>query len=143
MFIQSIRMLRDSNTSESTKQNVVEVINYSPSAPTAHSRIFLRQTLIPLLRDLLLRQWINYSADLTMLLTGSVHGDVTFTDFVSAIDIILASPSSSLSFKRKTLQLALAIVSSVGQSTIGAYFLRRDFFSTIVKVSPVPCLYGD
>jgi hypothetical protein len=134
MFTHSVKILRQAKA-ESTRKNVIQVTSqFPPSYPHCVINLSSKsQTLTPLLKDLLSRPWNNYTADLTTLLTGSVRGDV-FTDLVSAIDISLASASASLAFRRKALQLALVIVSSVGQNFLAACFLRRDFFSTIVKV---------
>lgn len=88
----------------------------------------------------------------------SANADPVFQDFVSAIDRILNNTaassasalgcselcnqrsetdlrSSAVALCRRTLQLALLVVASSNQASLNAYFMRRDLFSTLVKVS--------
>lgn len=54
-------------------------------------------------------------------------------DLVSAIDLALQDRKTPTALRHRALQLALVVVSTVGQGSLVAYFLRRDLFSTLVS----------
>jgi hypothetical protein len=69
------------------------------------------------------------------LLAGSLEqADLVFPDFVTGIDSILQHAESPPNLKEKTMALLLLMVASINQGSVNAYFLRRDLFSSVIKV---------
>lgn len=89
-----------------------------------------------ILRSFLGRPLPNYSYDIMSLLAGSLEqADVVFPDFVTGLDGILQNAESPPDLKERTLALILLFVASINQGSVNSYFLRRDLFSSVVKVS--------
>lgn len=71
------------------------------------------------------------------LLAGSLEqADLVFPDFVAGLDGILQNADADPRLKQGTLAVALLFVTSINQGSVNSYFLRRDLFSTVIKVSP-------
>lgn len=69
------------------------------------------------------------------LLAGSLEqADVVFPDFVTGLDGILQNSEAAPSLKERTLALSLLFVASINQGSVNSYFLRRDLFSSVIKV---------
>ncbi|GAA5923501.1 hypothetical protein JCM3775_000407 [Rhodotorula graminis] len=112
--------------------NAVDVLKSAPPADVTRSNAI--ETLIPFCRNVLGREYPDQSEDVLSVLAGSVERrDQVFTDFVSAIDLTLQDSQVPLPVRHRTLQLALVVVASVNQGALGAFFLRRDLFSTLVS----------
>jgi hypothetical protein len=57
-------------------------------------------------------------------------------ELISAIAGCICDSAASPDLKHSALQLALVLVSGLGQLSPGAYFLRTDLFPAIVDVRP-------
>ncbi|GAA6042532.1 hypothetical protein JCM8097_004653 [Rhodosporidiobolus ruineniae] len=115
LFTNAVKVLREAERDDISRSNVVE-------------------TLIPFLRNILTRDFPNYSFDVSNALAGSLEAsDKVFSDLVSTIDLTLQDTLAPLHLRHRILQLALVIVASVNQGSLNAYFLRRDLFSTLVS----------
>ncbi|KAK4056590.1 hypothetical protein OIO90_002438 [Microbotryomycetes sp. JL221] len=115
LFVNAVKMIKEASSQDSRKSNVVN-------------------TLIPFMRNILSRNFSNYSFEVMTMLAGSLdRTDAVFADLVSAIDSTIGDTVAPLTLRHRTLQLALVIVASLNQSSVTAYFLRRDMFSTLVK----------
>lgn len=69
------------------------------------------------------------------LLAGSLEqADAIFPDFVASLDDILSNAETTPELKENTMSLALLVVTSINQGSVNSYFLRRDLFSTVIKV---------
>ncbi|GAA5866411.1 hypothetical protein JCM3774_004672 [Rhodotorula dairenensis] len=114
LFIHAVRTLKEAKPDDTCRSHAVE-------------------TLFPLLRNILSREYENQSYDVMNILAGSLdRSDQVFTDLVSAIDAALQDRKTPTALRHRALQLALVVVSTVGQGSLVAYFLRRDLFSTLV-----------
>ncbi|GAA5986619.1 hypothetical protein JCM10908_003826 [Rhodotorula pacifica] len=114
LFVHAVRTLKEAKPDDTCRSHAVE-------------------TLFPLLRNILSREYDNQSYDVMNILAGSLdRSDQVFTDLVSAIDVALQDRKTPTALRHRALQLALLVVSTVGQGSLVAYFLRRDLFSTLV-----------
>lgn len=87
------------------------------------------------LQSFLGRDLPNYSYDIMSLLAGSLEqADVVFPEFVAGLDGIIQNADASPELKQRILALTLLFVTSINQGSVNSYFLRRDLFSSVVKV---------
>lgn len=69
------------------------------------------------------------------LLAGSLEqADLVFPDFVAGLDGMIQNTDATPDLKQSTLALTLLFVTSINQGSVNSYFLRRDLFSSVVKV---------
>ncbi|GAA5822072.1 hypothetical protein JCM11251_004848 [Rhodosporidiobolus azoricus] len=114
LFVNAVKALKEAERGDVTRSHVIE-------------------TLIPLLRDILPRNFENYSFTVRTLLAGSLDkSDQVFGDMVATIDSTLQDTLAPLPLRHRSLQLGLVVVASVNQGALNTYFLRRDLFSTLV-----------
>ncbi|GAA6046333.1 hypothetical protein JCM3770_004868 [Rhodotorula araucariae] len=112
--------------------NAVRVLKSAPAHDVTRSNAV--ETLISLCCDVLGRTYPDQSADVVSVLAGSLdRADQVFTDLVSGIDLTLQDSHVPVTVRHRALQLALIVVASVNQGALGAFFLRRDLFSTLVS----------
>lgn len=97
------------------------------------------QVLHTSLQSFLVRDLPNYSFDIMSLLAGSLEqADLVLPDFVTGLDSILQNTEAPPELKERTLALTLLFVTSINQGSVNSYFLRRDFFSSVIKVRVKP-----
>ncbi|KJA25899.1 hypothetical protein HYPSUDRAFT_64622 [Hypholoma sublateritium FD-334 SS-4] len=68
------------------------------------------------------------------IFAGSVaQSDFVFSQFTEIIETVMGDENAPASIKHRVLQLALSFICGVEQLSTGAYFLRRNFFPSIVS----------
>ncbi|KAJ3516078.1 hypothetical protein NLJ89_g1346 [Agrocybe chaxingu] len=73
------------------------------------------------------------------VLAGSVaQSDTVFSGFTGVLDTIIGDPEAPRTVRHKVLQLALMYMCRSSQLSTGAYFLRRDFFSSVASLATAP-----
>ncbi|KAF8167628.1 hypothetical protein B0H34DRAFT_646029 [Crassisporium funariophilum] len=69
------------------------------------------------------------------VMAGSVaQSDSVFSEFTKMIDVIMGDAEAPPSIRHQVLQLGLTYMCGIAQLSTGAYFLRRDFFPSIVSL---------
>ncbi|PWN50947.1 hypothetical protein IE53DRAFT_73098 [Violaceomyces palustris] len=139
LWRESVRVWREEDEDEVRRANAIE-------------------TLVALSYSILIKRFSNYSFDIITIFAGGMdEADEVFTSLVVAIDDTLRGsskrwpilPSSTTAgfgqdegqpqnsqpldtaTQHRVLQLALLWLACVSQTSLGAYFLRRDLFNTI------------
>ncbi|KAF9486298.1 hypothetical protein BDN70DRAFT_793929 [Pholiota conissans] len=73
------------------------------------------------------------------IFAGSLNqSDAVFLKFSQAVEGMIGDTTTSASLRHQALQLALTFICGVAQLSPGAYFLRQNFFSSIVSVVKDP-----
>ncbi|KAF9056114.1 hypothetical protein BJ165DRAFT_477877 [Panaeolus papilionaceus] len=69
------------------------------------------------------------------IFAGSVaQSDAHFSEFTATLESLIEDSNSPAETRHQALQLSLAFVCGVAQLSPGAYFLRRDFFPSIIEI---------
>ncbi|KAF4623526.1 hypothetical protein D9613_002229 [Agrocybe pediades] len=95
------------------------------------------ETLSVLLTRILAK---NLSGWETMeMLAGAVsQSDSVFSEFTETLDGVLGDTNAPAAIRHQVLLLCISYMCGVAQLSTGAYFLRRDFFPSIVSVVKTP-----
>ncbi|KAH9486507.1 Armadillo-like helical domain-containing protein 3 [Psilocybe cubensis] len=73
------------------------------------------------------------------ILAGSVsQSDFVFSEFTETLDVLIGDSGASVTLRHQAVQLGLIFMCGVGQLSTGAYFLRRNFFPSIVSFVKSP-----
>ncbi|XP_006454085.1 hypothetical protein AGABI2DRAFT_113843 [Agaricus bisporus var. bisporus H97] len=89
------------------------------------------ETLAICVRGVFLKSMSGW--EIMEVLAGSVNeSDGVLNDFTNMVAAILSDTQAPTNTRHLALQLALLYMCGAGQSSLGSYFLRRDFFSIIV-----------
>ncbi|KAF9454112.1 hypothetical protein P691DRAFT_810827 [Macrolepiota fuliginosa MF-IS2] len=73
------------------------------------------------------------------VLAGSVNeSDAVFMEFTSVVADIMSDSRAPVNTRHLALQLALTYVCGAGQTSLGSYFLRQDFFPIIIAFVKTP-----
>ncbi|THH13581.1 hypothetical protein EW146_g6658 [Bondarzewia mesenterica] len=73
-----------------------------------------------------------------MVAGGVNESDRVFMDFATTVDDILGDAAAPASLRHEVLQLAIIFMCGINQLSPGAYFLRRDLFSSIISIVKHP-----
>lgn len=90
------------------------------------------ENLTAFLAAVLAKKYTNPSTDIIEVLAGLENIDRVMTELVNALDTVV-SKSPSITFRRKAIDNALAIVSGSYQTSLVTYFIHKDFFQGFIK----------
>ncbi|PHH62767.1 hypothetical protein CDD81_6755 [Ophiocordyceps australis] len=90
------------------------------------------ETLTIFLSCLLSKKYSHPSSDIIDILAGLDHIDTVFADFITALDAIVRN-STDWDFRRKAIQVLLAVTAGAYQTTLLTYMLQRDLFPCLIK----------
>lgn len=117
------------------------------------------QTLTTFFSVILPKKYTNPSSDIIAILAGLDQVDVVFADFVGALDGIIRNGKTSRSsflvtrtgqdvnnrgeveVRQRAVEVVLSITSGAYQTSLLTYFIQRDLFPAIMKVSPFSSRY--
>ena len=92
------------------------------------------QTLTVFLESILGKKYASPSADIISVLAGLEGVDSAFTNFVATLDWVIRD-GRSLDIRQKAVRAALAAVAGAYQTGLVSYFINRDLFPSLMKVS--------
>lgn len=90
------------------------------------------ENLTAFLTAALAKKYTNPSTDMIEVLAGLESVDRVMSELVNALDTVV-SKSQSVTFRRKAVDNALAVVSGSYQTSLVTYFIHKDFFHGFVK----------
>ena len=83
---------------------------------------------------MLSKRYTNPSTDVIEVLAGLDSIDKLVSDLVNGLEMIIRQ-GPNLEFRTKAVETALALVSGAYQTTLVSYFIHRDMFPALMKVS--------
>lgn len=120
------------------------------------------QTLTAFLASALPKKYTNPSSDIIAVLAGLDEVDYICSEFVTVLDSIIRNGSSckdpntiipqakhlvnygTVDVRLKAIDTAMAMVSGAYKTGVMSYFIHRDLFPSLMKVSSIsttPCCY--
>jgi hypothetical protein len=125
------------------------LLMYVVSLPSMSTKLTI-QNLTVFLTKVFSKKYTNPSSDIIEVLAGLDHVDTVFNDLVTALDNIISSGKTGMSFlvgisdvhssktvrfQKKAVQVALCVASGAFQTGLLTYFTQRDFFPALMRVS--------
>ncbi|KAL9620671.1 MAG: hypothetical protein Q9160_004807 [Pyrenula sp. 1 TL-2023] len=96
------------------------------------------QTLTTFLGGILTKRFTNPSSDIFEVLAGLDDADKVFSDLASGLDDIIRH-EGDFALRSKAIETALSITAGAYQTGIVSYFIHRDLFPSLMKVSDGEC----
>lgn len=89
------------------------------------------------------KKYTNPSSDIIEVLAGLDSVDTVFGEFVGALDGIVrgggshgaTTTTTSIEVRRKAVEVAMAVTAGAWGTGLGSYFIQRDMFPALMKVS--------
>lgn len=92
------------------------------------------QTLTVFLESVLDKKYASPSSDIISILAGLEGVDSAFNDFVVVLDLTIRN-GRNLDVRQKAVRAAIAAVAGAYQTGLVSYFIGRDLFPSLMKVS--------
>ncbi|KAI5291201.1 hypothetical protein KEM54_005938 [Ascosphaera aggregata] len=92
------------------------------------------QTLTTFLSHLTTKKFTNPSPDTIAVLAGFDNVDTVFSDFVAVLDNVIRN-GRNIEMRMKAVQVAIAIVTGAYKTSLISYFMHRDLFPSLMKLS--------
>ncbi len=91
-------------------------------------------TLATFLSAALAKKYTSPSSDVIDLLAGLDRVDTVLSDFAAALDYLLRTGRTA-AIRASAVDVALAATAGAFQTTLLTYFIQRDLFPSIIRVS--------